>query len=134
MIIGIGSDLTNITRIEDSLKKYSQRFLERTFTPAELGELKTRERLDTKEYASAVSRRFAAKEAASKALGTGFNNGISWQDFQILHLASGQPQLHISGKAAEHLLTLTEGKEFTTHISITDDYPWAQAFVIIETI
>jgi holo-[acyl-carrier protein] synthase len=128
MILGIGSDLCDIRRIERSLERFGDRFTHRVFTEGE------RRRSDRRAArAPSYARRFAAKEACSKALGTGMRAGVFWRDMEVVNLASGQPTLRLSGNALDHLRAMTpEGYEPVLHVSLTDDPPMAQAFVIIE--
>ncbi len=128
MILGIGSDLCDIRRIERSLDRFGDRFTNRVFTEGE------RARSDRRAArAPSYARRFAAKEACSKALGTGMRAGVFWRDMEVVNLASGQPTLRLSGGALEQLRAMTpEGYEAVLHVTLTDDPPLAQAFVIIE--
>jgi len=128
MILGIGTDLANIDRIARTLDRFGDRFRQRVFTPTEL--LKAARRRDE---AGTLAKRWAAKEACSKALGTGLRMGISWRDMAVSNLRTGQPVMQLSGWAAERLARMTPpGFEATVHVSLTDDHPWAQAFVVIE--
>ena len=128
MIIGIGSDLCDIRRIEKSLARFGDRFIQRVFTPVE--QAKARRRL---EMAPTLAKRFAAKEACSKALGTGFSCGVFLRDIGVVNLRSGQPTLSLTGGAQVHLTAmLPEGHEAVIHLTMTDEHPLAQAFVIIE--
>ena len=128
MILGIGSDLCDIRRIERSLGRFGERFTHRVFTE---GERVKSDRRATR--AASYARRFAAKEACSKALGTGLRMGISWRDMAVTNLPTGQPVMHLTGWAAERLATMTPpGHEAIVHVTLTDDAPWAQAFVVIE--
>jgi holo-[acyl-carrier protein] synthase len=132
MIIGIGSDLTNIERIEKTLGKYGERFVRRVFTPAERA--KAASRTETIRAAT-YAKRFAAKEACAKALGTGIYRGVFFRDMGVVNLSSGQPTLELSGGALEKLRALTPpGMKAHIHLSLTDDHPWAQAFVVIEAL
>lgn len=133
MIIGIGCDLCNIDRIAQSIEKYGIRFLQRILSSKELTAIAGRQK-SPREFAAYVAKRFAAKEACTKALGTGFQKGTFWRDMQITTLPGGQPHLELSGGAAQNLQELSA--RTPTHIMVTmsDDYPWAQAFVVIETI
>ncbi len=129
MILGIGSDLANIERIEATLARFGDRFRNRVFTEREQRKAESRPRLIAATYA----KRWAAKEACSKALGTGLRMGISWRDMAVSNLRSGQPQMQVSGWAAERLAAMTPpGHEAVIHVTLTDDHPWAQAFVVIE--
>lgn len=134
MIIGIGSDLANIERFENSLTKFGDRFINRAFSENEKKEIGRRQKLSLKEHASAAAKRFAAKEACVKALGTGFRDGIFLKDIEITHLPSGKPELALRGGALKQLQKLCGGSEANIYVTMTDDYPWAQAFVIIEII
>ena len=128
MILGIGTDLANIDRIAKTLERFGDRFRQRVFTPVE--QRKAERRRDT---AGTYAKRWAAKEACSKALGTGLRMGISWKDMSVSNLRTGQPVMHLTGWAAERLAQMTpEGHEAVVHVSLTDDHPWAQAFVVIE--
>jgi holo-[acyl-carrier protein] synthase len=128
VILGIGTDLANIERIERTLARFGDRFRNRVFTEAE--QAKAARRRDT---AGTYAKRWAAKEACSKALGTGLRMGIAWKDMSVSNLATGQPQMHLTGWAAERLREMTPpGHEALVHVTLTDDHPWAQAFVVIE--
>jgi holo-[acyl-carrier protein] synthase len=128
MILGIGTDLANIERIERTLERYGDRFRNRVFTEAE--QKKAERRRDT---AGTYAKRWAAKEACSKALGTGLRMGIAWKDMHVTNMRTGQPVMHVTGWAARRLAELTpEGHEAVIHVTLTDDHPWAQAFVVIE--
>lgn len=128
MIIGIGSDLCDIRRIEKSLERFGDRFVKRVFTDRE------QEKSDRRhERAASYAKRFAAKEACSKALGTGIRMGVFWKSMGVVNLPSGKPTMQLEGEALERLQTLTpDGHQAIIHLTITDDYPLAQAFVIIE--
>jgi len=129
MILGIGSDLANIERIEGALARFGDRFRNRVFTPREQAKAASRPRAIAATYA----KRWAAKEACSKALGTGLRMGIAWKDMAVSNLRSGQPQMQLSGWAAARLADMTPpGHEAHIHVTLTDDHPWAQAFVVIE--
>lgn len=128
MILGIGTDLANIDRIAATLDRFGDRFRNRVFTGTE--QRKAEGRKDT---AGTYAKRWAAKEACSKALGTGLRMGISWKDMAVSNLRTGQPVMHLTGWAAERLAAMTpEGHEAIVHVTLTDDHPWAQAFVVIE--
>ncbi|MGC1495840.1 MAG: holo-ACP synthase [Sulfitobacter sp.] len=128
MILGIGTDLANIERIQRTLDRFGDRFRNRVFTEVE--QRKSERRRDV---AGTYAKRWAAKEACSKALGTGLRMGISWRDMAVSNLRSGQPIMHVTGWAAERLVTMTPpGHEAFIHVTLTDDHPWAQAFVMIE--
>jgi holo-[acyl-carrier protein] synthase len=128
VILGIGSDLCDIRRIERSLARFGTRFTHRIFTP---GERARSERRATS--AASYARRFAAKEACAKALGTGMRAGVFWRDMEVVNLSSGRPIMCLTGGALERLQgMLPPGHEAVIHISLTDDPPLAQAFVVIE--
>lgn len=128
MILGIGTDLASINRISATLARFGDRFRNRVFTPAELA--RSGQTLDE---AGTLAKRWAAKEACSKALGTGLAIGISWRDMAVVNRPGGQPELHLTGWAAERLAAMTPpGHSARVHVSLTDDHPWAQAFVVIE--
>ncbi|WP_444452882.1 holo-ACP synthase [Rhodobacter capsulatus] len=128
MILGIGSDLANIERIAGTLARFGDRFRQRVFTEAEIA--KAEHRADV---AGTYAKRWAAKEACSKALGTGLAMGISWKDMSVTNLPTGQPVMHLTGWAAERLAAMTPpGHQAVVHVTLTDDHPWAQAFVVIE--
>ncbi|SUZ32321.1 Holo-[acyl-carrier-protein] synthase [Roseibaca ekhonensis] len=128
MILGIGSDLANIDRIAGTLARFGDRFRHRVFTEAELA------RAARQGDAPAVyAKRWAAKEACSKALGTGLSMGIAWRDMWVTNLSSGQPVMHVTGWAEDRLRAMTPpDHRAVIHVTITDDHPWAQAFVVIE--
>lgn len=128
MILGVGTDLANIDRIAGVIERHGDRFLNRVFT-----EIEQRKAERRKDVAGTYAKRWAAKEACSKALGTGLRMGISWKDMAVSNLKTGQPVMTVTGWAAERLKEMTpEGHEATIHVSLTDDHPWAQAFVVIE--
>ncbi|MDE2411897.1 MAG: holo-ACP synthase [Sphingomonadales bacterium] len=129
MIIAIGSDLCNIERIQNSLDRFGERFENRVFT--EIERAKGNSRPFTK--AGTLAKRFAAKEAFSKAVGTGFKAGVFMKDIGVVNKRSGAPTLALTGGAALRLASLIpDGHEALVHLTLTDDHPWAQAFVIIE--
>ena len=128
MILGVGTDLANIDRIAGVLERHGDRFRQRVFTEVE--QKKAERRKDT---AGTYAKRWAAKEACSKALGTGLRMGIAWKDMAVHNLQTGQPVMELSGWAAARLHDMTpEGHEAIIHVTLTDDHPWAQAFVVIE--
>ena len=130
MIIGIGSDLIDIRRIEKSLERFGERFASRCFTEIEIAKSDRRAN-----RAASYAKRFAAKEACSKALGTGLAQGVFWKDMGVVNLPSGKPTMALTGGAAEKLAQLTPpGHRAVVHLTITDDFPLAQAFVIIEAL
>jgi holo-[acyl-carrier protein] synthase len=127
MIIGIGNDMIDIRRVERTIERYGERFLERVFTDIE--RLKSDGRTMR---AASYAKRFAAKEACAKALGTGFRQGVFWRDMGVVNLPSGRPTLELTGGAARALARLTpDGHQVRIDLSITDDFPTAQAIVII---
>ena len=129
MIIGLGSDLCNIERIQNSLDRFGERFEQRVFTEVERA--KANRRPFTK--AGTLAKRFAAKEAFSKAVGTGFNRGVFMKDIGVVNRPGGAPTLELTGGALAQLQTmLPDGHKAVIHVTLTDDHPWAQAFVIIE--
>ena len=129
MIIAIGSDLCNIERIQNSIERFGERFELRVFTEVERA--KAAKRPFTK--AGTLAKRFAAKEAFSKAVGTGFKAGVFMKDIGVVNAKSGAPTLALTGGAAARLATLIPaGHEAFVHLTLTDDHPWAQAFVVIE--
>lgn len=130
MIIGLGSDLCNIERIQNSLDRFGERFENRVFTEVERA--KARRRPYT--IAGTYAKRFAAKEAFSKAVGTGFRAGVFMKDIGVVNAKSGAPTLALTGGAKKRLDALVpQGHEAVVHLTLTDDHPWAQAFVIIES-
>ena len=130
MIIGLGSDLADIRRVENSLERFGERFTHRIFT--ELERARSERKADR---AASYAKRFAAKEACAKALGTGFRKGVFWRDMGVANLPSGQPTMVLTGGAAERLRAITPaGHKPVVHLSLTDDHPYAQAFVIIEAL
>ena len=129
MIIGMGSDLCNIERIAASLERWGERFELRVFTEVERS--KAARRPHTR--AGTLAKRFAAKEAFSKAVGTGFRQGVFMKDIGVVNAASGAPTLALAGGALARLDALVpDGHEAVVHLTLTDDHPWAQAFVVIE--
>ena len=131
MIIGLGSDLCNIERIQNSLDRFGDRFIQRVFT--EIEQAKAERRPFTR--AGTLAKRFAAKEAFSKAVGTGFAQGVFMRDIGVVNARSGAPTLHLTGGAKARLDAMTpEGHVAVVHLTMTDDHPWAQAFVIIEAL
>ncbi len=130
MILGIGTDLANIDRIAGVLERHGDRFRKRVFTARE--QATAERRVQT---AATYAKRWAAKEACSKALGTGLRMGIAWKDMAVTNLATGQPVMTLTGWAAERLKAMTpDGHEAVVHVTLTDDHPWAQAFVVIEAL
>ncbi|MEM6412372.1 MAG: holo-ACP synthase [Pseudomonadota bacterium] len=131
MIIGIGNDLCNIERIEKTLERWGERFINRVYTPVEIAKAEKR-RLKAETYA----KRFAAKEACAKALGTGVpRRGVHWTHMGVVNLPSGAPTMALTGGAATRLAEMVpRNHEAHIHLTITDDHPWAQAFVVIEAL
>ncbi|WP_296427813.1 holo-ACP synthase [Yoonia sp.] len=128
MILGVGTDLANIERIAGTLARFGDRFRNRVFTEIEQAKAERR-----KDVAGTYAKRWAAKEACSKALGTGLAMGISWKDMSVSNLRSGQPVMAVTGWAKDRLDAMTPpGHEAIIHVTLTDDHPWAQAFVVIE--
>lgn len=128
MILGIGSDLANIERIQGTLDRFGDRFKNRVFT-----EIEQRKAERRRDVAGTYAKRWAAKEACSKALGTGLAMGISWKDMAVSNLRTGQPVMEVTGWAKDRLATMTPaGHTAIIHVTLTDDHPWAQAFVVIE--
>jgi holo-[acyl-carrier protein] synthase len=130
LIIGLGSDLADIRRIEATLERFGERFVARIFTDVE------RARSERKaDRAASYAKRFAAKEACSKALGTGLRAGVFWRDMGVVNARSGRPTLALTGGAAKRLAAMVPpGFEPAIHLSLTDDHPYAMAFVVIEAI
>ena len=129
MIIGLGSDLCDISRIARSLERFGDRFTHRLFTEGERARSDRRPAIRAASYA----RRFAAKEACAKALGTGFRKSVFWRDLEVVNLRTGQPTMRLHGGAAERLRAITPaGHDAVIHLSLTDEPPLAQAIVIIE--
>jgi len=130
MIIGIGSDLIDIRRIEKSLEGHGQRFIQRIYTEVEQARSEGRAG-----RVASYAKRFAAKEACAKALGTGLAQGVFWRDMGVVNLPSGKPTMALTGGAAARLAKiLPQGHKAAIHLTITDDFPLAQAFVIIEAL
>ena len=129
-IIGLGNDMIDITRVEKTLERWGERFIQRTFTEIEI--VKSEKRLNR---AASYAKRFAAKEACAKALGTGIRKGVHWRNIGVVNLPSGKPTLALTGGAEARLVELTpKGMEAMIELSITDDHPWAQAIVLITAI
>ncbi len=129
MILGIGTDLCNIERIERTLARFGDRFRNRVFTERE------QRRAESRPFAVAATyaKRWAAKEACSKALGTGLRMGIAWKDMAVRNLHTGQPVMEVTGWAADRLAAMTPPEhEAIIHVTLTDDHPWASAYVVIE--
>ncbi len=130
MIIGLGSDLADIRRIQKTLDRFGDRFVQRVFT--EIAQARSERR---KERAASYAKRWAAKEACSKALGTGLRMGVAWREMGVANLPSGQPTMVLAGGAKQRFLSLVPaGWEGRIHVTMTDDMPYAQAFVVIEAL
>jgi holo-[acyl-carrier protein] synthase len=128
MIIGIGSDIIDIRRIEKTLERFGERFIGRVFTDIERRKSERR-----RARAASYAKRFAAKEACAKALGTGLNSGVFWRDMGVINLPSGKPTMALTRGAAARLQAITPaGMSPVIHVTITDEWPMAQAFIIIE--
>jgi len=130
MIVGIGSDLIDIRRVEKTLERHGDRFTARVFTEIEQAKSDRR-----RERAASYAKRFAAKEACAKALGTGLSRGVFWRDMGVVNLPGGKPTMQLTNGAAARLVELTPaGHRAVVHLTITDDFPLAQAFVVIEAL
>ena len=130
MIIGIGNDLIDITRIERTLERFGDRFIQRIFTDVEQAKSEKR-----RMRAASYAKRYAAKEACSKALGTGFRRGVFWRDMGVINLPSGKPTMKLTGGALKRLQEIIpEGMEAQIDLTITDEPPTAEAFVIISAV
>jgi holo-[acyl-carrier protein] synthase len=130
MILGIGNDIIDIRRIERTLERYGRRFIDRVFT-----QIEQRKSEGRRNRAASYAKRFAAKEACSKALGTGFRHGVFWRDLGVVNLKSGKPTLLLTGGAADRLAQITpKGMRAQIDVTLTDDYPQAQAIVIISAV
>ena len=131
MILGVGIDTIDIRRIEKAIMRFGNRFLSRIFTDSEIAKAQSRV-INQSIYAASFAKRFAAKEAASKALGTGFRDGVYWRDLNIVNTNKGKPTIMMTGGAAKVLKDLTPSNmEVKVDLSITDEYPLAEAIVII---
>jgi len=130
VILGIGADLADIRRIEATIDRFGERFIARVFTETE------RDRSERRvERIASYAKRWAAKEACAKALGTGLRMGVAWREMGVSNLRTGQPVMRLTGGAAARLAAMTpEGMTARLHVTITDDHPWAQAFVVIEAL
>jgi holo-[acyl-carrier protein] synthase len=130
MIVGIGSDITDIRRLEKTIERFGERFIRRVFTDIEQAKSERR-----RNRVATYAKRWAAKEACSKALGTGLRMGVAWREMGVVNLRSGQPTMLLSGGAAQRLRRLIpEGMHARIHVTLTDDHPYAQAFVVIEAL
>jgi holo-[acyl-carrier protein] synthase len=134
MIIGIGSDIIDITRIEKVIGRHGDRFIDRIFTDAERAKAERRSKMPKLIWAT-YAKRFAAKEACAKALGTGIRRGVWWRDMGVVNLPGGRPTMKLTGGALARLESMTpSGHEARIDLTITDDWPLAQAFVIISAV
>jgi holo-[acyl-carrier protein] synthase len=130
MIIGMGTDLTDIRRVAETIERFGDRYIQRCFTEVEQAKSDGRA-----ERAASYAKRFAAKEACAKALGTGLRRGVFWRDMGVVNLPGGRPTMRLTGGAAERLKALTPaGHEAVIHLTITDEFPLAQAHVLIEAV
>jgi holo-[acyl-carrier protein] synthase len=130
MILGIGNDIIDIRRIEKTIARHGQRFIDRVYTDIEKAKSERRA-----QRVASYAKRFAAKEACSKALGTGLSNGVFWRDMGVVNLPSGKPTLKLTNGAAEQLARmLPTDKTAAIHLTMTDEFPYAQAIVIIEAV
>ena len=130
MIVGIGSDLCDIQRVEKTIERFGDRFIQRCFTEVEQAKSDRRQ-----ERAASYAKRFAAKEACAKALGTGLRRGVFWRDMGVVNKRGGQPTMQLTGGAAERLAAIVpDDHDAVIHLTITDEYPLAQAFVVIEAV
>ncbi|MCX7347060.1 MAG: holo-ACP synthase [Alphaproteobacteria bacterium] len=130
MIVGLGNDIVDIRRVEKTLERYGERFIRRLFTDIEIAKSERRA-----QRAASYAKRFAAKEACSKALGTGFRKQVFWRDMGVVNLPSGRPTMVLTNGARAQLEKLIpEGHEARIHLTITDDFPYAQAIVMIEAV
>ena len=130
MIIGLGNDIVDIRRIEKTIERYGNRFIDRIYTATEQERSERR-----RERVASYAKRFAAKEACAKALGTGFRRGVFWRDMGVVNLPSGRPTIALTGGAAQRLDAITpDGHEARIDLTITDDFPLAQAIVIISAL
>lgn len=130
MIVGIGNDVIDIRRIEETLTRFGERFIDRIYTDVEIAKSEKRA-----QRAASYAKRFAAKEACSKALGTGFRNGVFWKDMGVVNEPSGKPTMVLTGGAKAQLDSLVPpGHRARIHLTITDDFPYAHAFVMIEAL
>ena len=130
MIVGIGNDVIDIRRIDETLNRFGPRFIERIFTEVEIAKSEKRA-----QRAASYAKRFAAKEACSKALGTGFRKGVFWKDMGVVNEASGKPTMVLTGGARARLdAMMPPGHAARIHLTITDDFPYAHAFVMIEAV
>lgn len=135
MILGIGNDITDITRIERTLARFGERFERRCFTATESAKAARRKGAGERVVAGTYAKRYAAKEACAKALGTGLNQGVFWREIEVANLPSGQPVLTLHGGALKRLEAMTPPHmKPVVHLALTDEYPYAEAMVIISAI
>ncbi len=135
MILGVGNDLVDIRRIENSLTRFGKRFENRIFTPAEQQYARRNKNADIRAVASTYAKRFAAKEACYKALNIARNNNISWQDIEVIKNASGTPEIKLSGAALTQLQKITPANmQAKIFVSLSDEYPYAQSYIIIDSV
>lgn len=135
MILGIGNDVADIARMEKTLQRFGTRFEQRCFTAGEQAKAHRRRNAGMRVFAATYAKRFAAKEACAKALGTGLNHGVYWRDMEVINLPSGQPTLQLTGGAKQRLEQMTPaGMQPVIHLTLSDDYPHAQAIVIISAV
>lgn len=135
MILGLGQDMVDIHRIEKTLARFGERFIQRVFTPGEQDRVNRRRASGPRAVASGYAKRYAAKEACFKALGTQIGQGISWREMEVVNALSGQPSLRLTGAAARRLESLAPpGMRAQVHLSLTDEYPLAQATVILSAL
>jgi holo-[acyl-carrier protein] synthase len=135
MIVGLGSDMVDIRRIEQALARFGEKFERRVFTDAERAKADGRKGARHNSKAATLAKRFAAKEAFSKAVGTGFSHGVFMRDIEVVNLPTGQPTLRLAGNAAKAAARLIpDGKLLAIHLTLTDEYPLAKAMVIIDAV
>lgn len=135
MLLGLGSDIADIRRIEKTLERFGVRFEQRCFSEGERALAQRRKGAGAKIVAGTYAKRYAAKEACAKALGTGLNQGVAWRDIEVVRLPSGQPSLRLHGKAKQRLeVMLPPGMRAVLHLTLTDEYPYAQAIVMVSAI
>lgn len=135
MILGIGNDIMDVRRLEKAYERFGQRFLDRIFTAGEQAKANRREKAGRNVMLGTYAKRFAAKEACAKALGTGLREGVFWRDMEVVNLPSGQPTLELKGGAMRRLQQITPpGNVAAVHLTMTDEYPYAEAQVVITAI
>lgn len=131
MIFGIGNDIADIRRIEKSIKRFGDRFIHRVFSDAEIAKAERR-KANFRNYAGTFAKRFAAKEALMKALGTGYSHGVHYKKISIVNDKVGKPVIKLTGSTAEFLDGIADGKKVNVHVTMTDEYPYAFAVVVVE--